>query len=289
MYIELLFFVRYSLNQIEFSTNEKFSDLLPGLRSGYKALAATPLNAQLSFITASVLWIPSLEALKKFNDYLLGLGTNSNGEWQAYLKWLRPYGCCKHGGIDPDMHGNGIRPFSVNEMSMLAHFAMIYPNDFTLLPVVPAYPYLLNRYVCNISSFGPNGSQVGPPTGEGIWDPNSWGQLMGGTSSRNGRDIGFSDASHIAGQAIRLNRCQANMLCSNITFEYSPSVETSNALKAVEGKSNLTTNIQTKSSHCYTAPYVRCEHSTSYTPLLNLHVHGKRTELFKSQICECPK
>ena len=31
------------------------------------------------------------------------------------------------------------------------------------------------RFVCNMSMFGPDGPEVGPPTGNGIWDSNSWG------------------------------------------------------------------------------------------------------------------
>lgn len=51
-----------------------------------------------------------------------------------------------------------------------------------------------------MSSFGPGGSEVGPETGLGIWDANSWGQHIGGTSHAKGRDIGFSDPTHISGQ-----------------------------------------------------------------------------------------
>ena len=43
------------------------SSLLPILRAGYKySMAATPLNSNKSFITASVLWISSLLSLQKF-------------------------------------------------------------------------------------------------------------------------------------------------------------------------------------------------------------------------------
>jgi hypothetical protein len=31
-------------------------------------------------------------------------------------------------------------------------------------------------------------SKVGPPTGLGIWDANSWGQYIGGTSKKRGKD-----------------------------------------------------------------------------------------------------
>jgi hypothetical protein len=150
-----------------------YTSLLKVLREGYNGLAATPLNANKSFITASVFWISSLKAMQNFNNFLIDLGMNKDGLWKDYLTWLRPYGCCKHGGIDQDKDGNGIKPFAVNEMSMLAYYKSIEPNFFNL-PVVPKYDYYLNRYICNMSEFGPNGREVGPATGDGIWDPNSW-------------------------------------------------------------------------------------------------------------------
>ena len=94
----------------------KLTDILDILRSGYPTLAATPLNANKSFITASVLWIASFKAIYKFNNYLLGMGLNIDNVfvllqqrtkfliflimqgWKKYLKWLRQYACCKRGG-----------------------------------------------------------------------------------------------------------------------------------------------------------------------------------------------
>ena len=163
------------------------------MRSGYIGLAATPLNVEVSFITASVLWVSSLDSLQKFNTFLIGLGANTNKEWQGYLDWLRPYGCCKRGGIDPDKDGNGIKPFAINEMSMLSYYHFLHPKDFLLLPVVPEREYRKNKYIADISSFAPNGMHVGPATGAGVWDPNSWGQFLGGTAAKGGRDVGFSD------------------------------------------------------------------------------------------------
>ena len=149
----------------------KFTSIMKTFREGYKGLAATPLNSSKTFITASVLWIASLAALKTFNDFLMDLATPEKGVWRSYLNWLRPHACCKHGGVDPDANGQGIKPFAINEMSMLAYYHHIRPENFFLFPVVPKYEYYLNRHVCNMSEFGPEGREVGPPTGEGIWDP----------------------------------------------------------------------------------------------------------------------
>ena len=133
-------------------------------------------------------------------------------------------------------------------MSMLAYYHHLEPTSFYLFPVVPHFPYILNKHIANLTDFGPYGTQSPGPTGEGIWDPNSWGQFLGrirlinslimhylvgnipsftsffilishsltltqgGTSLRRGRDKGFTDASHIAGQATRTNGCKPKMV-----------------------------------------------------------------------------
>lgn len=244
----------------------KLTSLLSTFRNGYRGLAATPLNSNKSFITASVFWIASLKALQALNQYLMNLATNENNLWKNYLKWLRIFACCKQGGIDPDENGRGIKPYAINEMSMLAYYHELDPNPpygLMLLPVVPLYNYHLNRYVCNMSEFGPHGREAGPPTGNGIWDPNSWGQLIGGTDSRRGRDKGFTDASHIAGQAIRTSQCHVKMLCLPISITDDDWVER-------------------QQPRCFTSPQVRCGDAVPnlnpWTPLWNLHVHAKHTK-----------
>ena len=53
-----------------------------------EGMAATPLNAAKSFITASVLWIPSQNSLKMFNTYLMDIAANRTKNLE-YLTWLR--------------------------------------------------------------------------------------------------------------------------------------------------------------------------------------------------------
>ena len=223
----------------------KMTSILPVLRTKYKGLAATPLNSNKSFITSSVLWIASLGDLSKFNDFMLALGRNTNNRWRGYLDWLRPYGCCKAGGIDPDKNGNGIKPFAINEMSMLAYYHELFPTDFHLLPVIPTHPYVLNKYICNLTDFSPIGAYIPAPTGEGIWDPNSWGQFLGGTSSRRGRDKGFTDASHIAGQAMRTNFCRPQMICSNNSIHFLASVISETTMISVSSTSGSSGGVTT--------------------------------------------
>lgn len=258
----------------------RYTTLLPILRQ-YYPLAATPLNSQKSFITASVLWVNSMNSMRHFNDYLLRLGHNTDSGWDKYLAWLRHYACCKPGGIAPDKFGQGIKPFAVNEMSMLAHYHELYPDRLRLLPVVPNHPYNLNRHIIDINRFSSTGSEIVAPTGVGIWDANSWGQWLGGTSNKKGRDKHFTDPSHISGLAIRTTQCIAAMLCANIT-EFGFMNSTSFSLP----KNN-------EERRCYTAPFVTClasakkGYKAGWTPLWNLHVHAKHTQDFRSKVCSC--
>jgi len=247
----------------------RMSSLLSIFRSKYKGLAATPLNANKSFITASVLWISSFAAIRKFNDFLLDLGGNRDLRWQRYLEWLWPYGCCKPGGVASNKAGVGIKPFSINEMSMLAYYHELAPEEFKIFPVVPDHNYIRTRYICNISAYGPHGHEIPAPTGEGIWDPNSWGQYIGGTSRKRGRDIGFTDNSHIAGQAIRVANCLPAMLCANKTL------------------SDTFAPTGNDTARCWTAPFVRCGEDSRWLLLWNLHVHSKNTARFISTPCIC--
>jgi hypothetical protein len=138
----------------------KLSDIIPVLRSNYTSLAATPASARLHFVTASVLWINNKQSLINFNDYLIDIAYNVTDTWTTYKQWLRRFACCKYGGIDPDTNGFGIKPFAVNEMSLLAYFHYKYPANLTFFPVVPTYDYISNRHVINISAFAPGGVEV---------------------------------------------------------------------------------------------------------------------------------
>ncbi len=65
-------------------------------------------------------------------------------------------------------------------MSMLAYYHKVNPLDLQLLPVLPTYDnYNRNKYMCNLTSFTPIGHEIPRPTGDGIWDSNSWGQYLG--------------------------------------------------------------------------------------------------------------
>lgn len=157
------------------------STILPTLRDNYKGITATPLDAKMTYVTASVMWISSLAHMENFNNYLLDISfKDMNSTWGGYIMWLRPRACCKKGGFNPDEQGMGVKIYAVNEMSMLAYYKHINSEIFHFFPVNAIYDsYVLNRYVINMSEFAPGGTWVGQATGNGIWDSNSWGQYLG--------------------------------------------------------------------------------------------------------------
>ena len=297
-----------------------YTEIIDVFRKGYHKLAATPLNTNKTFMTASVLWIADLDAIRHFNDFLLALAMNTmtgiklpqewmdklteikiadkysdfkgkpKAMWNLYLHWIRPYACCKRNGVQQDADFKGIKRFAINEMSLMGFYHKIIPDRFQLLPVVPEYPYIANRHTINISEFGPRGRESGPNTHWGIWDPNSWGQFLGGTSSKGGRDKGFTDSSHVPGLAIRMGHCRPHMKCGKPTIHRLP--------KSLIVASNGTS----PALECYTVPMVRCgatddelpsaandtkKKEVDWTHLYNLHVHSKHTENYISQPCEC--
>lgn len=259
----------------------RYTTLLPIL-SKYYPMTATPLNSQLSFITASIFWIAKINILIDFNNYLLELVTHKSATFTRYIDWLR-WHSAKPGGAYANEQGIGVPPFAVNEMSMLAFYRILNPQEFQILPVTPVADFILNRYVCNMTDYSNLGRQIGHSTGQGIWDPNSWGQFIGGTSKNAGRDIRFTDSSHIAGQAIRMAFCNVTMNCGMFT-EYDL-IKSSNKEVNLPGIA-LPSDVKPR---CYTIPVVQCERSiVDYTPLWNLHVHSKHTALYKSELCECP-
>jgi hypothetical protein len=264
------------------------STALPTFRQTY-SLAVTPLLANKSMFTASIFWISQINFLKEFTNYLLDIAFNRNNLWKNYLGYLRRYFCCKKGGPDADSKGNGVKPFSINEMTMLSYYYQLNSEVMGLLPVVPYYPsYHQRRPFCDPKVFMPGGKDVGgenslPFKDLGIWDSGSWGQNIGGTWKKRGRDVGFTDNAHIVGQTFIMADCSVKMLCTNgkdVIKELLPE----SAEESSPATKNFTVSIY---ETCFTAPFVRCNQTYAWSPLWNLHVHSKNTQKFASQPCNC--
>ena len=262
---------------------ENISNHLTVLREFYTALTATPLtHPNYGLTTASVFWVPRLDLLKHFNTFLLQLAEKST-LWMSYIDWSRTHGgCCKRrGGLYPQNDGGGgLRPFFISEMSMLTYYRELHNGttlySFPILPYCGLYP--TNRFVQNSTEYSVHGRRVGVSLGDHIFDPGSYGQYLGGT--HRSPNPGFTDGSHIVGQAIRLSNgngnspeCTVEMRCKVRTnmFTNTPSV-------AYESFNNAS---------CMTAPYVRCKQTHPWIPLLNLHVHNKKTEMYRTKACSC--
>lgn len=368
--------------------------LLPILRQHYP-LAATPLAASESLVTASIFWIGGVRHLHTLTDFLLKLSegkvdleaaqaaaaaaataasTNntsltrhvheavavdpallqrsaknrmsqqSRQHHQAqppvadtptakrvaprgypheqniyidYVTWLRPFACCKVGGIAADERNLGLKPYAINEMSMLAFFRLYtqlhsanYQSLLVNLPVIPMYATYprrpMRRGFVDISGFAPNGPSVGARLSEGIWDPNSWGQYLGGTHRKHGRDRGFIDYQHIAGQAMLLKACRVAMVCDDEIYFRRHNLSHSLLLRGLSlttssssgagddrdywGLSSASSG-SSSAERCVTAPFVTCEGDATApwrrTPLYNLHIHAKRTDEYLPRPCQC--
>lgn len=170
--------------------------------------------------------------------------------------------CCmpaSRGGMFPDASGNGIRPYAVNEMSMMGYYHELNKTEMEYLPSMPQGAHVLNKRHFNVTEFTAGGREVGPSTGFGVWDSGSYGQYIGGTPRFRGRNKGFIDFGHVIGQGIIRAGCTAKFMCGNTT-----------------GERNI----------CRMAPYVECS-DTEWTPIHNLHVHCKLTSQFKNVECPC--
>jgi hypothetical protein len=245
----------------------------------------------------------------------------------------------------------------INEMTLLAFYQHLYPERLLGLPVVPQMAYNLNRWVCNMSEFGPRGREVGPalhvhdgdfvaqhrrqqlnatrraagvtskdatttddvPPQDILFDPNSYGQFLGGTFKSGKR--GYQDMAHIVGQAMRTTGCQVEMLCANSSMYLWRNISTNSTPSTSPHAQSQSPGTAQQPSTCYTAPFVFCgtffpggwkppstdaaqndtlanvTSSSSITTsairnppwnaVVNLHIHSKNTAHFISQPCEC--
>jgi hypothetical protein len=255
------------------------------LRAQYRNLAVTPLSRDNLFVTASVLWVPNFDSLKRMNNVVRHIlkvnATKIPSEilprWNNYVEWLRgfPHACCKQQGVNPDAEGMGIRPFAINEMSIMGYYRSLFKDYMLYLPVIPMYNYSLHLTTgWNSGMYAPGGAEVGANLKGGIWDPGSWGQYLGGTPKKNGRNRRFTDPSHIIGYSLpQHEECTPVFQCVSAAD-----------LLAYYNTKGLRTNV---SFPCVTAPFVRCGLNQSWVPIINLHVHSKHTEEFQSVPCVC--
>eukprot|EP01040_Poterioochromonas_malhamensis_P015354 gene15354-17172_t len=267
------------------------NDAIAVLRQHYP-LAVTPLFANKSQMTASVLWVSQINQLIDLIHYLSLIAQRREPVWQHYIRFLRRFFCCKKGGIEADPNtGLGIKPYGLNEMSMLAHYQSLHRDVLKGLPLLPSYPvYPKVKPFADLSTYTAGGADVGVAVGTALWDSGSYGQNLGGTWLKRGRDQGFVDSAHVIGQAMLLAQCEVQILCHNVNSPSTPREMTSEELVEVQKLPLMTSEVVV--GQCYSSPFVRCQASelkerATWIPLWNLHIHSKQTEKYISKPCKC--
>ena len=259
--------------------------ILPRLLEGYPRLAATALTKNL--VTASVFWIGHLTALQEFTDYMNDLAWNSSISHSNttilmdYISYLYQNGDTKEDvGIFCNIKQQGlcIKPFAVNEMSMLAFYHSLNATQLQYLPIIPHNlptdkkfnRLLFSRYIDTKDKL------VGISMGDnaGVFDAGSYGQYLGGTSKHHGNDPGTIDGSHIIGEAMIKTHCYPVFMCTSDNDTISSSNNNNKVVQFLPGK-------------CRMKPYVKCREQNVYTPLINIHVHSKHTSKFRNVECNC--
>eukprot|EP01040_Poterioochromonas_malhamensis_P009882 gene9882-10733_t len=259
--------------------------LVEALRRDFP-LAATPLIRD-EFITASVLWTSGTQHLHRLTSFFLDIAYQRGDHWQGFLQFLWKHFCCRKGGLYANATNDGIKPYAMNEMAMLAYYHTVYPLHLRLLPVLPLITTSPSE-VKELTPFSLSGSGVltSPNSYEVVnmvWDSGSWGQYLGGTWIKRGKDIGFIDPTHVIGKAIDHSSvvCRPKIVCTDGDTIFYEIKEYSNPIDVAKA-----------SDLCHTAPVVQCprkgqRHDVGISPLFNLHVHSKRADIFVGRMCQC--
>jgi hypothetical protein len=259
---------------------------LPTLRRAYAtAVTVTPLTpATHGLTTASVVWVPQIAALTRLTTFLHAVATVRTS-WNGYLAWAKTrIGCCKSvaGAATPAgapkapgtrAASGAIRPFFINEMTMLTFYREL--RGAGGIGKLLSFPVLPHGW--GAQDYGGGGRFVGPSLGQHIVDPGSYGQFLGGTH-RSRLKPGFTDTSHIVGQAFQQagGQCTVQMRCKRLRLALPAETATVPNVTATAA-----------AAACSTAPFVRCGAQRAWVPLLNLHVHSKKTQDFLSHPCKC--
>jgi len=125
------------------------------LRAGYPRLGlATSIHKR--FLSASAMYIGSRSALRKMNQFFASVASNKTGlgapavggsgsgsggtALSNYASWLRSFACCKpvsQGGLLSHNGVEGVRPWAVSDMTLLAYYRHKNHKEVSLFPLLP--------------------------------------------------------------------------------------------------------------------------------------------------------
>ena len=243
-------------------------------------LAATPLSWKSStklFTTASLFVINDINSLYKLLHFFITLADShqlvdynknmhfinncTDSPWFDYLKWLHKLSCCVKSKYLPDHRGLGIKPYAINEMSILTYFGIRNLHDLHYLPILPSrkgsIPSKTYRYDLRVYEDFNN-------VFKGVFDPATFGMVIAGSPHKK---KGFVDFSHIASGILLRGTCRATFQCVKVDESL------------MSGKWNLSENV--------IVPVILCQGNDyqEITLLHTMHVHSKNTENFLSNKC----
>jgi len=243
-------------------------------------LAATPLswkNNMKLFTTASMFIINDINSLRKLVDFFIQLSeshqlvdynknmyflnNHTESDWFDYLKWLRKLTCCvKSSRYLPDKNGLGLKPYAINEMSILTYFGIKHRQDLHYLPILPKRLGQIPNYRYELRNFEADTTFSFP----GLFDPATYGMVISGSPHKK---KGFVDDSHIASSLIIRGTCRVNFQC----------------IKATESLLNW------NYSDSVLVPIISCQNNDyqKTTLLYTMHIHSKdKTDLYTSKQCK---
>jgi len=122
------------------------AQLLPYLQQFYSNLAGV-VQSNMHF-TASIFWVAKYAAIKHLIDFILEI-YSSTSEFLAFTTYISKFvgKRVKHGHAPLNAEGNGIPPYSVNEMTLLHYYHHLYKDhqDPLKRPLLQSLPLFVTK------------------------------------------------------------------------------------------------------------------------------------------------
>lgn len=284
------------------------------LRTGYPRLGLTP-SIHRRFLSASSLYVGSRAALRKMNAFFAGVASNKTSPGaphgaptglSQYANWLRSFACCKplsQGGLLSHNGVEGVRPWAVNDMTLLAFYRSRNHGEVRLFPLLPRSVELAANSSVSVGSMsvsdgasGINGTTSGHLGGQlhAITDhqhlPSSAVQVYAEGGSEAGPSLGgLVDCSsggwgtHYTPQAS--TPPESSSPASPSSTQPPPGSQSPRATDrhAVVEQAVVRYGCRVTfrcSSSCVTVPFVQCN-AGAETPLITLHLGTKNRDKAK--------
>jgi hypothetical protein len=140
------------------------------LETSYPVLTVEALTIRGKWGISSIAWVPTIDTLHEFTEFLLELVIPENELFIHYRTTFNKGDCrADHDRCVFKINGVGIKLYSMNEMSFLGYYKHMRNNSMTYFPALPFE--LQQSTIDDLGSYAINGSEVGPDILGGVWDP----------------------------------------------------------------------------------------------------------------------